>query len=59
MSHEDATMYRVLGAIPDPTPETRRLLDAANPEKRQFPADDHGRWLAELANRLTTDPRTV
>ncbi|WP_129356458.1 1-acyl-sn-glycerol-3-phosphate acyltransferase [Sorangium cellulosum] len=52
VSHEDATIFRVLEACADPTPETAAILEAARTGRLAPPDARRAEWLRKLAARL-------
>jgi len=60
-SPEHATILRVLQRVPDPCPETSRLLAAVTSGRLEVGTGPTEEWLAELAGRLFGDhgPRVV
>ncbi|WP_437279842.1 beta-ketoacyl synthase N-terminal-like domain-containing protein [Sorangium sp. So ce375] len=52
VAHEDATVFRVLQACADPTPETAAILEAARTGRLVPPDARRADWLRKLAARL-------
>ncbi|MDC0680905.1 beta-ketoacyl synthase N-terminal-like domain-containing protein [Sorangium atrum] len=52
VAHEDATVFRVLQACADPTPETAAILEAARTGRLVAPDARRADWLRKLAARL-------
>ncbi|WP_437735121.1 beta-ketoacyl synthase N-terminal-like domain-containing protein [Sorangium sp. So ce1335] len=52
VGHEDATIFRVLEACADPTPETAAILEAARTGRLVPPDARRADWLRKLAARL-------
>ncbi|WP_437336267.1 beta-ketoacyl synthase N-terminal-like domain-containing protein [Sorangium sp. So ce394] len=52
VGHEDATVFRVLEACADPTPETAAIVEAARTGRLAPPDARRADWLRKLAARL-------
>ncbi|WP_236644462.1 beta-ketoacyl synthase N-terminal-like domain-containing protein [Sorangium cellulosum] len=52
VGHEDATVFRVLEACADPTPETAAIVEAARTGRLAPPDPRRADWLRKLAARL-------
>ena len=52
VSHEHATLLRILQACPDPCAQTRMLLDAVDAPPLVVPDTPEGAWLQELGRRI-------